>query len=99
MVYEYDFGDGWEHDIVLEAVGPAARAKPRVRVLAGKRACPPEDVGGIGGYYGFLEAIRNSKHPEHRDMLEWGGSFDPDAFEMEEINTYFQKRLRQRRDA
>jgi hypothetical protein len=91
MVYEYDFGDGWEHDVVLEASGSAGAVYPQVRVLAGKGACPPEDVGGIGGYYGFLEAIRNPKHPEHRDMLEWGGRFDPDAFEIDEINRYFQK--------
>jgi hypothetical protein len=77
----------------------AAGEKPPVRVLAGKGACPPEDVGGIGGYYGFLEAIQNPKHPEHRDMLEWGGHFDHDALEIDEINKYFQKRSRKRRDA
>jgi hypothetical protein len=99
MVYEYDFGDGWEHDIVLEAIGEAAEAKPPVRVLAGKGACPPEDVGGIGGYYLFLEAIRNPRHPEHREILEWGGDFDPDAFEIDAINKYFQKRSRKRGDA
>ena len=99
MVYEYDFGDGWEHDIVLEAIGEPAGEKPPVRVLAGKGACPPEDVGGIGGYYRFLEAIQNPKHSEHQDMLEWGGRFDPDAFEIDRINKYFQKRSRQRRNA
>ena len=99
MVYEYDFGDGWEHDIVLEAIGPATGEKLPVRVLAGKCACPPEDVGGLGGYYRFLEAIQNPKHPEHREMLEWGGDFDPDAFEIAAINKYFQKRPRERRDA
>ena len=100
MVYEYDFGDGWEHDIVLQASGSGTAVTPQVRVLAGRGACPPEDVGGIGGYYGFLEAIRNPKHPEHRDMLEWcGGHFDPDAFEIDEINEYFRKRPRRRTDA
>jgi hypothetical protein len=99
MVYEYDFGDGWEHDIVVETISPATSENSSVRVLAGKGACPPEDVGGIGGYYGFLEAIRNPKHPEHRDLLEWGGPFDPDAFDLDKINAYFQKRSRTRRDA
>jgi hypothetical protein len=99
MVYEYDFGDGWEHDVVLEAIGEAVGEKPSVRVLAGKCACPPEDVGGIGGYYRFLEAIQNPKHPEHRDMLEWGGRFDPEAFEIDEINKHFRKRSRHRRNA
>jgi hypothetical protein len=91
MVYEYDFGDGWEHDVVLEAIGDAGRKKPPTRVLAGKGACPPEDVGGLGGYYRFLEAIQNPKHPEHADMVEWGGPFDPDAFDVDEIDEYFQK--------
>jgi len=90
MVYEYDFGDGWEHDVVLEAV---IGAEPRGRypiVLAGKRRCPPEDVGGVGGYYGFLEAIRNPKHPEHREMKTWwGGLYNPDEFNPQEINVAF----------
>lgn len=96
MVYEYDFGDGWEHHVVLEAMGEEGREKPSTRVLAGKGACPPEDVGGIGGYYRFLEAIQDPKHPEHRDLLEWGGRFDPDAFEVDAVNKYFQKRSRKR---
>lgn len=99
MVYEYDFGDGWEHDVVLESTDVVAEGGPSVRVLAGKGACPPEDVGGIGGYYCFLEAIQDPKNPEHRDMLEWGGPFDPIAFDMEEINDYFQKTRQRRRDA
>lgn len=99
MIYEYDFGDGWEHDILLEASDAVPGGPPPVRVLAGKGACPPEDVGGVGGYDRFLEAIRDPKHPEHREMLEWGGRFDPDAFEIDEINKYFQKRSRRRRDA
>jgi len=99
MVYEYDFGDGWEHDVVREANASTSAVGPCPRVVAGKGACPPEDVGGIGGYYGFLEAVRNPKHPEHEDMLEWcDGPFDPDAFEFDEINTYFRSR-RRRTDA
>lgn len=90
MVYEYDLGDGWEHDVVLEKV----RARPpRARypmVLAGRRACPPEDVGGIGGYYHFLKVIENPRHPEHRDLVEWcGGAFDPQAFDVQRINRAF----------
>jgi len=100
MVYEYDFGDGWEHDIVLEVNALSPAVGPTPRVVAGKGACPPEDVGGIGRYYGFLEALRNPKHPEHQDMLEWcGGHFDPNAFELDEINTYFRSRRRRRTDA
>ena len=93
MVYEYDFGDGWEHEVVLESSEVGTGREPEVRVVAGKGACPPEDVGGIGGYYLFLEAIADPKNPEHKDMLEWGGPFEPDAFDIDEINEYFQKVL------
>lgn len=87
FTYEYDFGDGWEHEILVEKILPR---EPRGRYpvcVAGKRACPPEDCGGIWGYPEFLKAIRSRRHPEHREMLEWiGGSFDPEAFDPKEIN-------------
>ena len=97
MHYEYDFGDGWEHDVVLESITLAGPGEHLPRVLAGKGACPPEDVGGIGGYYHFLEALRDSKHPEHDDMVQWcGGNFDSKAFDLDEANEYFQPRTRRR---
>jgi Plasmid pRiA4b ORF-3-like protein len=87
FVYEYDFGDSWTHDILLEKLLPPEPDVHYPRCLAGKRACPPEDVGGAWGYAEFLEAIRNSDHPEHEDMLEsCGGEFDPEAFALDEIN-------------
>ena len=59
-------------------------------VLAGKRACPPEDVGGVWGYASFLEIIRDPKHPEHDDTLAWcGDSFDSEAFDASQINRSF----------
>ena len=86
FVYEYDFGDGWEHEVVVEDVLPAA-GHPRPVCLAGRRACPPEDVGGPGGYENFLEAISDPEHPEHAEFLEWaGGSFDPNAFDADEVD-------------
>lgn len=55
--------------------------------LEGAMACPPEDCGGIGGYYKYLAAIKNPKHPEHKEILEWmGKKFDPEKFELEKIN-------------
>jgi hypothetical protein len=55
--------------------------------LKGKGACPPEDCGGIYGYYGLLEALQNPDDPEHEEMLEWvGGEFDPQAFDLDGIN-------------
>lgn len=90
MVYEYDFGDGWEHDVVLEAAVPASPKGRYPLVLAGRRRCPPEDVGGVGGYYHFLEVMRDPKHREHKDIREWwGGSFDPDSFDVQEVNRAF----------
>jgi hypothetical protein len=87
FVYEYDFGDSWNHVILLEKILPPQSGVHYPRCLAGKRACPPEDVGGVWGYAEFLEAIRDSAHPEHDDMLEWcGGAFDPEAFSLDEVN-------------
>jgi hypothetical protein len=84
MEYEYDFGDGWRHRIVLESSRAAADWQPP-RLLAGKRARPPEDVGGIGGYADFCEAMARPDHPEHQAMFEWyGRPFDPNAFDLDE---------------
>jgi hypothetical protein len=91
FIYEYDFGDGWEHVIVVEEVLPPDPKQKLPVCLTGKRACPPEDVGGIWGYEDFLEAIRDPKHEEHEEYLEWiGGEFDPEAFDLDAVN----KRLR-----
>ncbi len=87
VIYEYDFGDGWEHLIVVEEVRVADGKAVQAQCLDGARACPPEDVGSIPGYDNFLEAIKDPKHPEHEDLLEWvGGRFDPEAFSVEGVN-------------
>lgn len=87
LVYEYDFGDGWRHEILVEKILPREEGKQYPVCLAGKRACPPEDCGGPRGYAEFLQAIRDPAHPDHDDMLEWiGGEFDPEAFDLEEVN-------------
>ena len=84
--YEYDFGDGWQHRIVLEAVASTALV-PAARVLEGRRACPPEDVGGLGGYELLLEALADPKHPSHRELKAWsGGTFDPEAYDVTAAN-------------
>jgi len=90
LVYEYDFGDGWEHELVLEAVVPRSATARYPIVLAGRGACPPDDVGGIPGYCHFLEAIKDPKHPDHEDMVEWGGeNFDPGRFDVQAVNRAF----------
>lgn len=87
FLYTYDMGDSWEHEILVEKALPA---DPQMRYpvcLTGKRACPPEDCGGVWGYAEFLEAIQQLDHPEHESMLEWiGGTFDPSAFNLDEVN-------------
>jgi len=94
FIYEYDFGDGWEHKILIEKVLPPETGVRYPICLGGKRACPPEDCGGIPGYARFLEAIRNPEHEEHDELLQWaGGSFDPEAFDLDEINRAL-KRIR-----
>ena len=85
LIYEYDFGDSWTHDLVLEEIVDAPIHA--ARVTAGAGACPPEDVGGIGGYDRFLDILRHPSHPEHADMTAWiGGSFDPRAFDLDDTN-------------
>ena len=79
--YEYDFGDGWQHEIVLEAV---TRRIPRKRYpvcIDGARACPPEDCGGAHGYEKMLAILQDPDHEEHDSMLQWvGGRYDASAF-------------------
>jgi hypothetical protein len=83
FTYWYDFGDDWWHDITVERVGPPEAGAEYPRLLEGARSAPPEDVGGVGGYEEFLEAVADPKHPEHAERLEWvGGGFDPEAFDL-----------------
>jgi len=87
--YIYDFGDDWEHDIRLEKILPCEKGVTYPVCVKGKRACPPEDCGGIWGYQDFLEAILNPLHEEHKETLEWaGGKFDAEAFDPNEV--YFE---------
>jgi hypothetical protein len=80
--YEYDFGDSWWHEILFEGCLRAERGGRYPICVEGERACPPEDVGGVWGYQGFLEAIADQKHEEHEEYLRWiGGCFDPEAFD------------------
>jgi hypothetical protein len=93
MLYVYDFGDDWEHDIVLEKVFPPDPVAS-VSCLAGKGACPPEDCGGVWGYASLKEALADPKHEEHEeyeDLLAWLGldsatDFDPARFSLDEVN-------------
>jgi len=85
FAFEYDFGDGWHHDVMIEE--RSASMLDSAHCLGGERACPPEDVGGPEGYRYFLEAIADSGHEDHARYLEWaGGSFDPFQFDADTVN-------------
>ncbi|WP_164104377.1 IS1096 element passenger TnpR family protein [Candidatus Laterigemmans baculatus] len=90
MHYEYDFGDGWEHKVVLEKTTEAEAKTKYPRCTAGKCACPPEDVGGVYGYADFLLVISDPEHPDHEDLMEWGGPFDPKHFDHHEATRAMQ---------
>ena len=79
--YEYDFGDGWLHEIAFEGRLRADSKQKAPLCLGGERACPPEDVGGVWGYVDFLEAIADTENAQHKEMRRWiGRKFDPEAF-------------------
>jgi hypothetical protein len=94
FAYEYDFGDGWMHTVEVEAILPPDPKFKRPVCLAGERACPPEDIGGIGGYELFLKAIADPDHEEHDSYKDWMGTdFDAEAFDLDEVNAEL-KRLK-----
>jgi len=98
--YHYDFGDGWEHEVTLEEsryFNPEQRTK--VVCIDGARACPPEDVGGVPGYYEFCKALKDPDHEEHESFMEWfGGDYDSGKFNANEVNLELMKYLRWSRD-
>lgn len=93
MGYEYDFGDGWQHEVVLEKVTESERGIRYPRCIDGERACPPEDVGGVYGFVDYVEAITNPSHSEHDDFLEGYGPFDPTEFDAAKATRRMRKGL------
>jgi hypothetical protein len=80
--YEYDFGDGWQHEVLFEGHLKCEPDETYPVCLEGARACPPEDVGGVSGYADFLQKITDRGNEEHDGSLEWaGGWFDPEEFD------------------
>lgn len=85
-LYEYDFGDGWQHDIRLEKILALEEGVRYPRCVKGKRACPPEDCGGPWGYEDMLKVILDAGHEEYESTMEWlGGEFDPERFDPEKV--------------
>lgn len=88
--YIYDFGDWWVHEVAVESIDEPPEDAPGAICLAGGHACPPEDVGGVPGYEGFLAAINDPTHHMHKDMMDWvDGHFDPDTFDIDAVNQVF----------
>ena len=86
LLYRYDFGDNWRHDVVVEKI-LSGDAPPRPQCVAGERHCPPEDVGGVPGYEQFLEVIFDPTHEDYQNMVTWaGGRFQPEDFDLRAVN-------------
>lgn len=84
--YVYDFGDDWRHLVTVEDTAVPASMRLLPRCIAGERACPPEDCGGVYRYPEFLDALADPENPEHRDMVDWAGGFEPEVFSLSQAN-------------
>ncbi len=93
IIYEYDFGDGWMHEILLEKF---LKSDPDVKYpvcIDGAMNCPPEDVGGMGGYMRMLRVLRNPNNREYESFINWlGGVFNPREFDITKVNKQLAKR-------
>jgi hypothetical protein len=86
-IYTYDFGDSWEHGIVLEKRLPADPGTDYPVCTGGECACPPEDCGGIPGFYNLLDALGDPTHEQHDELQDWiGDNYDPDVFSIDDVN-------------
>ena len=92
LLYEYDFGDRWEHRITLEAKLPKAPGVRYPVCVGGENSCPPEDSGGTFGFPRYLAIARNPEHPNHAHFAEWFRDFDPAHFSVEEANALWERR-------
>ena len=94
FTYTYDLGDDWRHGIQVEGIEPAAAGTLYPVCVNGKRACPPEDCGGVWGYQELLEILATPDHPERADRLEWlGRELGPEGFSIENANKALRSNL------
>ncbi len=96
--YTYDFGDGWEHRLTVTDVRAGQPGISYPRYIGGERNGPPEDCGGIPGFYELLDAIADPAHPDHAFLKQWVGDYDPDTFDALPIK-YALGRIANRRNA
>jgi hypothetical protein len=87
VVYDYDFGDNWQHKLELKSVHPKESGVVYPRCIKGQMACPPDDCGGIPGYYYFLEAYKDKNHEDHEQAFDvFADGFDPEYFDIKDID-------------
>jgi hypothetical protein len=87
LSYLYDMGDSWEHEVLVEKLIEPEPGTPILQCLGGEGACPPEDSGGVWGYYDKLDALKDPDHEIHDEAVDWlGDDFDPDAFDVARVN-------------
>ena len=87
LVYEYDFGDDWRHELIYEEWIQSDEHVPYAICIEGARACPPEDCGGPYAYNDLVRALKNPTQKRYKQMLDWAGDrFDPEAFNLDAIN-------------
>jgi hypothetical protein len=97
FTYTYDFGDDWEHIIVIEKTLPASEGATYPACTGGKRNCPPEDCGGAWGYAHLLEVLADPAHPDREEQIGWiGRAFDPEAFAPGDASARLAARFRRR---
>jgi len=98
FLYRYDFGDNWQHEVLVERISTAREGGVVPVCLAGARRCPPEDCGGVPGYEEFLATIHDVGHPQHDERLAWvGGAFDAESFDLDQVNRALAGPRRQKR--
>ena len=92
FTYTYDFGDDWRHRIQVEDILPADTPVKKAQCIAGEGACPPEDVGGSGGYADLLRILHRPEHEDYQHMVQWcGGPIDPQYFDLEKTQARLAK--------
>ena len=87
LLYQYDFGDGWEHRLEIQSIEDPEPGVSYPLCVEGNRACPPEDCGGTWGYEELLEILGDPTHEEYAERLEWvADNYDPERFDLDEVN-------------
>jgi hypothetical protein len=87
ITYEYDFGDGWEHELILEKILEEEKGMKYPHCVKGENSCPPEDCGGPWGFADMMEKLKAADSEEKEELLEWlGDDYDPSSFDLVDIN-------------